>query len=631
MKQKTGFLFICILVLFSFPAFSQGDLTFDKYHSPEQLEEIMGRLGQHENAEVYELAETAGSNNLLLLEIGPEIGKEKTLPAVIAAANMEGIVPLATEAALYLATRLLDNPEMYKDKTWYIIPCGNPDALSGFFKEPMFSDARNTEPYNDDMDEAVDEDGVEDLNGDGIISKMRVRDLEGEWMQVPGEPRLMKKADPSNGETGRYSLYCEGLDNDRDGLYNEDGPGGTNVGINFPHEFNYWTADGGTWPGSSAETRAVLEFVYSHPEIALAVTYGSSNFCLSPPRSDRKGGNDMNRLRISERTGRRYGLDTRRTYTFEEAKEAIRDAMPEGMILTDARLAGFLGLLAEANPMPKDLVFYKEISTEYGKFLEENGMSTNRIPPADDKDGSFELLAYYHLGIPSFALDFWTPPAEETEPESNGKKDSQEKPGGENDGPGKPERPAPGDRDDSGVIDEKAFLKYSDSMLDGKGFLEWQAFQHPTLGEVEIGGPVPFAANTPPPADISRLLSTQVPWTFELASGLPRITLGDIKEENMGSGVYRIEAIVKNQGSLPYPIAMGSRNGRILPVIIVLDNPEITFLEGKKRAQVTSVPANGAARVTWLIKTDAPQKITVRSLTMNAWTDEKEISVGGVK
>ncbi|MFH1965867.1 MAG: hypothetical protein ABIJ42_10060, partial [Acidobacteriota bacterium] len=293
----------------------------------------------------------------------------------------------------------------------------------------------------------------------------------------------------------------------------------------------------------------------------------------------------------------------------------------EGMILTDARLAGFLGLIAEANPMPKDLVFYKEISTAYKKFLEEKGLSADRITPADDKDGSFELLAYYHLGIPSFALDFWTPPAEKTEPLSSEKTDKPEK----------PERPGPEEKDDSAVSAGKTFLKYSDTMLDGKGFLEWQAFQHPTLGEVEIGGPVPFAANTPPPADISSLLSAQVPWTFELASRLPRIILGDISTESLGSGVYRIEAIVKNQGSLPYPIAMGSRNGRILPVIIVLDNPEITFLEGRKRAQVASVPANGAARVSWLIKTDTQKKITVRSLTMNAWIDEKEISVGGVK
>ncbi len=614
MKRKTGFLLVCILVLFSFPVFSQGDLTFDRYHNPGQLEELIKTLGQNENALVIELAETAGGNKLLLLEIGSEVGKEKTLPAVVTVANMEGTVPLATEAALYLASQLLDNPEMYRDKTWYIIPCGNPDALSRFFSKPLFADARNAAPYNDDMDEAVDEDGVEDLNSDGIISQMRVRDPEGEWIQVPGEPRLMRKADSSKGESGQYRLYCEGLDNDLDGLYNEDGPGGTNVGINFPHGFNYWTADGGTWPGSSSEARAVLEFVYAHPEIALSVTYGSSNFCLSPPRSDRKGGNDMNRLRISERYGRMFGLDTKRTYTYDEAKEALHDALPEGMELTDARLAGILGLGAEANPMPKDLVFYKEISSEYNKFLEEKGLSADRIGPEKDKDGSFELLSYYHLGIPSFALDFWTPPAEKNETNS-------EKPGNKNSG----------DKDDPGTADAKAFLKYSDNQLNGQGFLEWTSFNHPTLGEIEIGGQVPFAANTPPPADINSLLSNQVPWIFELASMLPRISLGDIKVETLGSGLYRIEVIIENQGRLPYPIAMGTRNGRILPVIIVLDNPGITILEGKTRTQVYTVPGKGAARATWLIKADKPQKITLKSITMNAWTDEKEISLGGAK
>ena len=624
MKHKTGFLLICILVLFSFPVFSQGDLTFDKYHNPGQLEEIIKTLGQHENALVHELAETAGGSKLLLLEIGSEVGKEKTLPAVIAAANMEGTVPLASEAALYLASRLLDNPEMYKDKTWYIIPCGNPDALSRFFSKPLFADARNAAPYNDDMDEAVDEDGVEDLNSDGIISMMRVRDPEGEWIQVPEEPRLMRKADPSKGESGQYSLYCEGLDNDLDGLYNEDGPGGTNVGINFPHGFHYWTADGGTWAGSSREARAVLEFIYAHPEIALSVTYGSSNFCLSPPRSDRKGGNDMSRLRISERYGRMFGLDTKRTYTYDEAKEALHDALPEGMELTDERLAGILGLGAEVNPMTKDMAFYKEISTEYNKFLKEKGLLADRITPENDKDGSFELLAYYHLGIPSFALDFWTPPAEKTEPKPDGDNDKPEK-------TGKPGKKDSGDKDDPGTADGKTFLKYSDTQLNGQGFLEWTTFNHPTLGEIEIGGQVPFAANTPPPADISSLLANQVPWTFELASMLPRISLGDIKVETLGSGLYRIEAIIENQGRLPYPIAMGSRNGRILPVIIVLDNPGITILEGKTRTKVSSVPGKGAAKAAWLIKADNPLKITLKALTMNAWTDEKEISVGGAK
>ena len=151
----------------------------------------------------------------------------------------------------------------------------------------------------------------------------------------------------------------------------------------------------------------------------------------------------MSRLRIPERYGQRFGLDTRRTYTYEEAKEAFMEAMPEGMELTDTRLASFLGLEAEANPMPADLSFYKDISGEYKEFLEEQGVSADRIAPEDDKDGSFELLAYYHLGIPSFALDFWTPPVEKTEPQS----------GDKNEKPGKAEKSSAGEKENPDIAD----------------------------------------------------------------------------------------------------------------------------------------------------------------------------------
>ena len=45
---------------------------------------------------------------------------------------------------------------------------------------------------------------------------------------------------------------------------------------------------------------------------------------------------------------------------------------------------------------------------------------------------------------------------------------------------------------------EKALLAFSDKELEGKSFVAWQKYQHPTLGEVEIGGAVPYAYNTPP-------------------------------------------------------------------------------------------------------------------------------------
>ena len=43
----------------------------------------------------------------------------------------------------------------------------------------------------------------------------------------PDEPRLLRKADPAKGETPEYVLLIEGIDNDGDGRFNEDGPHGS--------------------------------------------------------------------------------------------------------------------------------------------------------------------------------------------------------------------------------------------------------------------------------------------------------------------------------------------------------------------------------------------------------------------
>jgi nucleotide-binding universal stress UspA family protein len=63
------------------------------------------------------------------------------------------------------------------------------------------------------------------------------------YIAVPAEPRLMKKADWSKGEKGVWKLYPEGADNDGDGQFNEDGPGGVNLGTAFPHLYRFHAAD----------------------------------------------------------------------------------------------------------------------------------------------------------------------------------------------------------------------------------------------------------------------------------------------------------------------------------------------------------------------------------------------------
>ncbi len=649
-------------------------LTFDRYHKPEELAAAVQDLARANPgfAKVHILAKSPGGRELILLEVGPETAKTaKSLPAVFIAANMEGTVPISSEAALYLAKLVCEKADMRSDRTWYILPCGNPDAASRYFAKPLLLDARNARPRNDDQDDQADEDGADDLDGDGLITQMRVKDPEGAWIPVPVDPRLMKKADWSKGEKGVWKLYPEGLDNDGDGQYNEDGLGGVNVGTAFPHLFKFHAPDSGPWSGSEAETFALLKFFDLHREVGLTFVFGESNFCLSPPRGGRKGEADLNQIKIPERFASFLNADPDKTYTIAEVMEMVKPLMPPGMEVSESMIASFLGLGAVVNPLDDDLKFYKEFSEKHKEFLKAAKLDGKRLDPAPDKDGSFELYAYYHLGLPSFALDFWTLPevkeekaADEITPEKLEKMTNDEfialgeekidaflKASGAPDQfkakqviagiqggmmdtkkmaemmKQMPKKPSAEGMDPK----EKALLAWSDKELGGKGFVAWKPFKHPTLGDVEIGGAVPFTDNTPPANMVEGLLKGQVPWVFEIAKKMARIRIADATVKRLGAGVYEVKVWVENSGDLPYPTAMGRRNERILPVVVTLGGPGFEIVEGKKRSLVPSVQPRGAQAVTWIVRAEKPVKIEVKAETRIAWGDSRTVDLGGAK
>jgi hypothetical protein len=646
---------------------------FNTYHTPAEMNRMLKDLAGTNSkiAELHKIAVSPGGNEVYVLELGPEKGKKKTLPSIFVAANMEGTVPISTEAALYLCRLLVEKPEMRKDKTWYILPAGNPDAAWNFFKKPKKKDPRNARRYNDDMDDREDEDGTDDLDGNGIITTMRVKDLQGSWIPVPGEPRLMKRADWTKGEKGIYKLYSEGIDNDKDGQYNEDGPGGVNVGINFPHLFKPFTKTGGKWPGSEEEVYNLFKFIFERPEIAMTICFGETNFCKTPPRGGRKGTADYSKIKVPERIAKQFGFDHKKTYSMDEIMEKAKQMAPPGFELTESMVASFLGLGAAVNPQAGDLKFYNKISEEFKEFLKKNKMDAKRQEPARAKDGSFELWAYYHLGLPSFTMDFWSLPEVKEKkkdllltPEKleNMSKDDflalgEEKLDAFLKSSGAPgnikakmllnmvkngmmttkkmaqmmrQMPKPKSKEGADPR-EKALLNFSDKQLDGKGFVEWKSFKHPTLGTVEIGGAVPFTDNTPPAEQLEGLLKGQVPWVFELTKKLPRIKLAKTETRALGAGVYRIKAWVENTGMLPYPTSMGARNDRIGPVVVTLKGNNVKILEGKKRSLVKSIGGFGTRMVQWLVLAEQPVNLTVAAQSPNAWKDAKTVSLGGAK
>ena len=665
--------FISFLLIISSVGVMAAELTFDRYHTPAAIDAALNDFARANpaTAKLHTLARSAGGRDILMLEVGPEVkNAKKTIPAVLVVANMEGTVPLSSEAALYLIKLILAKSDVHKNLTWYILPCGNPDAAIGYFQKPLKMDPRNTTPINDDQDDQTDEDGLDDLDQNGIFTAMRVKDPEGQWITIPDEPRLMKRADWAKGEKGLYKLYTEGLDNDSDGEYNEDGPGGVNIGITFPHLFKFFTASGGLWSGAEEESFQLIKFASDHKEIGLTFVFGDANFCLNPPRGGRRGEVDLTQLKIPERFASFMGADPDKTYSMEEVIELAKPIVPPGMEVDESMIASFLGLGGVVNPLADDLKFYKELSDKYKEFLKKNKIDIERLDPAPDKDGSFELWTYYHLGLPSFALDFWTLPkvkeekkeGEEITPEKLEKMTNEEfialgeekidaflkssgapanfkakmvidaLEGGKMDTKKMAEmiKQMPKPKSEEGTDPKDlALLAFSDKELGGKGFVEWAPFQHSTLGEVEIGGEVPFVSNTPPAEKIEGLLEGQVPWVFELSQKMARIKVGKTEVKPMGGSVYQVKVWVENAGYLPYPTAMGKRNKRILPVIVTLEGDGFKIVDGKKRSLIQSIAGNQAASVTWIVHAEKPTKLTVLVQTEMAWSDAASISLGG--
>ena len=180
-----------------------------------------------------------------------------------------------------MITRLLD------ERTFYLLPMMSPDSRDAHMVRPntTHSPRAGQRPVDDDRDGLVDEDGADDLDGDGHITQMRIRDPNGRHKPHPDYPDLLIRAKAD--EKGEYTLLGqEGFDNDDDGRVNEDGDGFYDPNRDWPWHWQPAYVQEGAYhyPFSILENRMMADFVKAHPNIAGAQSYhNSGGLLLRPP------------------------------------------------------------------------------------------------------------------------------------------------------------------------------------------------------------------------------------------------------------------------------------------------------------------------------------------------------------
>ncbi len=207
-----------------------------------------------------------------------QTGPDHEKPAYYIDANIHAAEVTASSVALatihHLLTRYHDDPEarrLLDETAVYVIPRIAVDGSEQFLTSSAA--VRSTlAPFPvDPLDGAFD--GLEqiDLDGDGLIGQMRLKDPAGPWKISTRDPRIMLKRGPHEYGGEYYFVYPEGLVRDWDGgkITLAPSPAGLDFNRNFPADWQpSWSQTGsGPYPLSEPETRAVAAFLLAHRNI----------------------------------------------------------------------------------------------------------------------------------------------------------------------------------------------------------------------------------------------------------------------------------------------------------------------------------------------------------------------------
>jgi hypothetical protein len=370
MKIHSGILILAVIGVL----LVSSNQVMGQYQDHSQISKKIEALGRQfpDLCSVRSLVKTAGGKDIWLITIGT--GTMDSKPGVAIVGGVDGKYVIGRELALGFAESILrsssenDIRELLNKVTFYVFPDVSPDASEQFFSGLKYERSQNSRTTDEDKDFLFDEDPYEDLNKDGFITSIRIKDPTGNYIESDEDKRVMTKADISKGQKGIYLVYSEGTDNDKDGSFNEDGPGGVNFNRNLTYNYEEFGVNAGLYPVSEPETRAVVDFLYDRFNIYMVFAFGPQDNLGQP-------------MKASERPG--------------GSQDQPQNQPPvQGMMRRErGRITSIL---------KTDELINKLVSDKYHEFTGFKG-----APPVISEMGNFMEWAYFHYGRYSFSTPGW--------------------------------------------------------------------------------------------------------------------------------------------------------------------------------------------------------------------------------
>ena len=272
------------------------ELEYDHYYSYEELTETLQKLASEypSISKLHSVGKSVEGRELWLMEItNLKTGDPETKSAIWIDGNTHAGEVMGSMVCLktiwHLLTEFGKDPnvtELLDQTTFYILPRLDADGAEFVLNTPYYVLGADNEtgggrwyPLSKEEWHSTERGlHLDDVDGDGFIVKMRIPDPIGEWKISDNDPRIMLRREPDDQEGDFYRVYPEGFILNYKGekeIKMAPARWSLNFNRNWPGEWGKeeTSRGSGPYPLSEPETRAVADFIVSHPNIGLASTY----------------------------------------------------------------------------------------------------------------------------------------------------------------------------------------------------------------------------------------------------------------------------------------------------------------------------------------------------------------------
>ena len=419
-------------------------------------------------------------------------GKPEDKPAFYMDGNIHSNEIQGTEMAMYTAWYLAESfasvgfiKELLADKVFYIVPTINPDARDHYMKEPNtpHSPRSGVIPVDNDRDGLINEDGFSDLDGNGHITQMIRKSPTGRYKKDPSDPRRLVQVKVD--EIGEYEILgSEGVDRDGDGRVGEDG-----TGYYDPNRDWAWK-----WQPNYIQNGA-YKYPFSLPENRNVRDFVMAHPNIAGAQSFHNSGGMLLRGPGAEEDAGTYNAEDSRIY------DAIGK---KGELLI---------------PGYRYMIVYKDLYTAWGGELD---------------------WFYGGRGIYTFSNELFTSSMMFNK-QNGGQEESYE---------------------------------FDKSLLFGDAIIEWKEYNHPQYGKIEVGGVKKNFGRADPGFLLESDAHRNMAFCIYHAYSMPKLVVEEISEKSLGGGLTEITAVITNKRMMPTHASQDLK--------FKIERPDYITLEGAK-------------------------------------------------